>query len=70
MAARELAHRYGCSTSEAIRRAIMRQRDTVLGVPPARREERLRVLEQLIEQFEGNDPADEVRRLKEEDEGF
>lgn len=69
-AARELAHRYGCCTSEAIRRAILRQRDAVLGVPPARREERLRVLEQLIEQFEGNDPADEVRRLKEEDEGF
>ncbi len=69
-AARELAHRYGCSTSEAIRRAIVRQRDAVIGVPIAKREERVRILEILFEQFDGNDPAEEVRRLKEEDEGF
>jgi hypothetical protein len=69
-AARDLAHRYGCSTSEAIRRAIVRQRDALLGVPSARRKERIRILERLFEQFQDNDPAEEVRRLKEEDEGF
>ena len=69
-AARELAHRYGCSTSEAIRRAVLRHRDAVVGIPPARRAERVRTLERLFELFEGHDPADEVRRLKEQDEGF
>jgi len=69
-AAGELAHRYGCSTSEAIRRAIVRQRDVVLGVPGARRKQRVRILERLFEQFQDNDPAEEVRRLKAEDEGF
>lgn len=69
-AAGDLAHRYGCSTSEAVRRAIVRQRDAVLGVPRSRREERVRILNRLFEQFEDNDPDEEVRRLKEEDEGF
>ena len=69
-AARDLAHRYGCSTSEAIRRAIVRQRDALLGVPSARRKERVRILERLFQQFQGNDPAEEVRRLKEDDESF
>ena len=69
-AARELAHRYGCSTSEAIRRAVLRHRDTVLGIPPARRAERIRLLEHLFDLFQDHDPADEVRRLKEEDDGF
>ena len=69
-AARELAHRYGCSTSEAIRRAVLRHRDAVIGIPPARRAERVRVLERLFVLFEGHDPADEVRRLRDQDEGF
>ena len=69
-AVRELAHRYGCSMSEAIRRAVLRHRDAVIGIPPARRAERVRVLERLFELFQGHDPADEVRRLKEQDEGF
>lgn len=69
-AARELAHRYDCSTSEAIRRAVLRHRDAVIGIPPARRAERVRTLERLFELFQGHDPADEVRRLKEQDEGF
>jgi hypothetical protein len=69
-AARELAHRYGCSTSEAIRRAIVRQRDAVLGVPPQRRRERSQALERLFELFEGHDAEEEIRRLKREDEGF
>ena len=69
-AARELPHRYGCSTSEAIRRAVLRHRDAVIGVPPARCAERVRILERLFVLFKGKDPADEVRRLKEQDEGF
>ena len=69
-AARDLAHRYGCSTSEAIRRAIVRQRDSVLGVPVGRREERGQILARLFEQFQGHDAVDEIRRLKKEDEGF
>ena len=69
-AARELAHRYGCSTSEAIRRAVLRHRDSVIGIPPSRRAERVRILERLFALFQDHDPADEVRRLKEQDEGF
>ena len=69
-AARELALRYDCSTSEAIRRAVLRHREAVLGIPPARRAERVRVLERLFELFEGHDADEEIRRLKEEDEGF
>ena len=69
-AARELALRYDCSTSEAIRRAVLRHRDVVLGVPPARRAERVRLLYRLFELFEGHDAAEEIRRLKQQDEGF
>ncbi len=69
-AARELALRYGCSVSEAIRRAVIRQRDTVFGVPAASRKERRQVLERLFDLFDGNDAEAEVRRLKDEDEGF
>ena len=69
-AARELAHRYGCSTSEAIRRSVLHHRDAVLGIPRARRDERIRVLERLFDLFEGHDATDEIRRLKEQDEGF
>ena len=69
-AARQLAARYDCSLSEAIRRAVIRHRDAVVGVPPERRRERARLLERLIELFEGHDPEEEIRRLKEEDEGF
>ena len=67
-AARELAHRYGCSTSEAIRRAVLCHRDAVMGIPSARRAERVRILEHLFVLFEGHDPADEVHRLRESDE--
>lgn len=69
-AARELALRYGCSVSEAIRRAVIRQRDASLGVPAGTRKERRKVLERLFELFEGNDPAEEVKRLKEQDKAF
>jgi len=69
-AARELAARYGCSTSEAIRRAIVRHRDSVLGVPPDSRRERVKSLKRLFDLFEGHDGEAEVRRLKKQDEGF
>lgn len=69
-AAQQLARRYGCSVSEATRRALVRQRDAELGVPRERRRERARALRRLFDLFEGNDPRAEVRRLKTEDEGF
>ena len=69
-AARQLALRYGCSTSEAIRRAILRHRDTVFGVPAESRAERRRVLMRLFELFDDNNPKEEIRRLKHEDEDF
>jgi hypothetical protein len=69
-AARELARRYRCSVSEAIRRSVIRQRDAELGVTLERRRGRTQALRRLFKLFEGNDPAEEVRRLKSEDAGF
>lgn len=69
-AARELAASMNCSTSEAIRRAILRCRDLSRGVPPAERERRSRVLDELFGLFEGHDADEELRRLKAEDAGF
>lgn len=69
-AARQLARRYGCSVSEAIRRSVIRNRDTELGIPPGRRRERTTALRRLFDLFDGNDPATEIRRLKAQDEGF
>lgn len=69
-AARQLARRYGCSVSEAIRRSLIRNRDAELGIPRARRRERTTALKRLFDLFDGNDPAAEIRRLKAEDEGF
>ena len=43
-AARELARRYGCSLSEATRRALIRQRDLEVGIPRERRRERVEAL--------------------------
>jgi hypothetical protein len=56
--------------SEAIRRAVLRHRASLLGVPAKSRQERVRLLKRLFELFEGNDPEEEIRRLKSEDEGF
>ena len=69
-AVQDLAHQYNCSTAEAIRRAIMRHRETFLGQPEAGCPERVRHLKHLFDLFEGNDAEEEVRRLKEQDEGF
>src|SRR5262245_37632297 len=54
-AARQLALHYGCSTSEAIRRAVLRHRDAVFGVPAESRKERRKVLDRLVELFSAND---------------
>jgi hypothetical protein len=56
--------------SEAIRRAVLRHHATLLGVPPESRQERVQLRKRLLELFEGNDPEEEIRRLKSEDEGF
>ena len=69
-AARQLARRYGCSVSEATRRALIRQRDADVGVPRERRRERVRALRRLFDLFAENHPVAEVRRLKAEDAGF
>lgn len=69
-AARELARRYQCSASEAIRRAVIRQRDLELGVSDEVRRRRSKALERLFVIFEGVDPEAEVRRIKAEDAGF
>lgn len=69
-AARQLASRYDCTLSEAIRRSVVRHRDAVVGVPPERRKDRKRALERLFELFEGHDAEEKIRRLKAQDEGF
>jgi hypothetical protein len=69
-AARQLASHYGCGVSEAIRRAVIAQRDVVTGVSPEFRQRRRKVLKRLIDLFDGSDPEAEVRRLKAEDAGF
>jgi hypothetical protein len=69
-AARDLARRYRCSVSEAIRRAILRHRDTLLGVSAEVRAERVRALARMVELFDGHDAEAEVARIKREDDGF
>ena len=69
-ASQALALQYECSTAEAIRQAVVRHREAVFGLPEDRRQERIRLLRRLFDLFEGHDAEEEVRRLKEEDEGF
>jgi len=69
-AAKELAARDGCSISEAIRRAVIKQRAAAFGVAARSRRHRRKLLDRLFVLFEGNDPEEEIRRLKAEDEGF
>jgi hypothetical protein len=44
--------------------------DMVTGVSKRARQQRVKSLNRLFEIFEGNDAAEEVRRLKMEDQGF
>jgi hypothetical protein len=69
-AARDLARRYDCSTSEAIRRAIVKQLEAESKPSVAERKRRRDVLQRLFELFEDTDVAAEIRRLKAEDAGF
>jgi hypothetical protein len=69
-AAHQLSDHYGCRLSDATRRSLIAQRDTVAGVPKQTRQQRVRSLEHLFEIFKGNDAAEEIRRLKREDQGF
>ena len=69
-AAKELSLRYDCSTSEAVRRAVIRHRDAIFGISDEGRQERMRVLGTLFKLFEGHDAEEEIRQLKLEDEGF
>ncbi len=67
-AAKRLAAHYGCSASEAIRRALLGHRDTVFGVTDEFRRQRALALERLIELFDGNDAEEEISRRKAEEE--
>lgn len=67
-AVRELAAGAGVSVSEAIRRAVIAERDRSRRVPGARVAERERALRRLFELFEGHDAQGEIARLKNEDE--
>jgi hypothetical protein len=69
-AARRLARRWECSSSEAIRRSVIRQHEAELGPTPGERQARKRLLAELFKTFAGHDVAAEVARLKAEDEGF
>lgn len=63
-AASDLARRWGCTSSEAIRRAVIRQREEVVGPTREARARRKRALTRLFSLFEGIDPAVEVARIK------
>ncbi len=69
-AAKKLALHYDCSTSEAVRRAVMSHHDHVFGVSGETCRHRRQSLDRLIELFDGHDADEEIRRLKEQDEGF
>src|SRR5947208_2438784 len=63
-AAKALAAQLNVSPSEAIRRALVRYRDEVLGLPSDARRRRTAALERLFGLFEGHDAEAEVRRLR------
>lgn len=67
-AAGELALYRGCSISEAIRRAVLRDREDALPTPDAQQKQRTQTLRRLFELFEGHDAGAETRQLKEQDE--
>jgi hypothetical protein len=69
-AARQLAALYSCSVSEAVRRSVVRQRDTELGLPVGRRHARVAALRRLFALFKGNNPGAEIRCLRAGDDGF
>jgi len=48
----------------------MASRTSVFGISAGGRKQRKDILDRLFHLFEGSDAADEVRRLKEQDDGF
>lgn len=66
-AARELASALQVPVSEAIRRAIVRYRDQLRGVPPEGRRRRVEALRELVGLFEGYDASQELRAIRESD---
>ena len=52
-AAQELALQYGFSTAEIIRRAVVRHRETELGLTEDRRQEQVRLLRRLFRSLRG-----------------
>lgn len=69
-AVRELAESYGCSLSEAVRRAVIERRNAVLGLAQAQRRGRRQALQRLFVLFKGHVAEREVARLKVDDAGF
>jgi hypothetical protein len=67
-AAKTLAAKLNISPAEAVRRALVHYRDEVLGVAAEDRRRRTSALDRLFVLFEGHDAAEEIRRLKEQDE--
>lgn len=65
-AAHQLTGRLHISMSEVIRRALLDYRDKMVGVTPEFRDQRVQSLHKLFDLFEGYDPTEELRRLKEE----
>lgn len=69
-AAKQLAVALDVAPAEAIRRAIVAYRDQVAGTSAEFRTRRLAAFRRAVALFEGNDPAAEVRKLKDQDAYF
>lgn len=69
-AAHQLSGRLHVSMSEVIRRALLDYRDRLVGVTPEFRDQRVQALHQLFELFEGHDARAEIRKLRDEAEGY
>jgi hypothetical protein len=62
-----LTRHYGCSASEAVRRALVQHRDRALGVPEEKRKRRRAALDDLVRLMDGHDWKAELDRLDEEE---
>lgn len=62
-----LTRHYGCSASEAVRRALVQHRDRALGVPEEKRKRRRAALDDLVRLMDGHDWKAELDRLEEEE---
>lgn len=69
-AAQELALHNGCSVADAIRRAVIDQRNVTPAPSTDTIRDRVKTLERLFELFAHNDAAKEIAQLKADDEGF